>query len=274
MKPISFTNTINHIDLNLFCFGTQECEKGHSFGPAMKEHYKIHYIHKGRGVFKLGGSTYYLEQGQGFLICPGIIAYYAADENDPWVYSWITFNGIGSENYLERAGLTVDHPVLKYGLDAALEQCFKNMFAAANKSSRDLRLQSLICDFFALLIDHSEINRSKYRNTSVKSGYAAKVMEFIQIHYSDKVSISDLAHYVHLSKKYLSSLFKAETGSSIHQYLLNYRLDKACVMLADERLSIGDVSRSVGYEDPLLFSKMFKRIKGVSPRQYRSWNSL
>ncbi len=58
-------------------------------------------------------------------------------------------------------------------------------------------------------------------------------------------------------------------GISPQEYLLSLKMEKACNLLTNLQLSIGDVSRQVGYEDQLTFSKIFKKSKGVSPKLYR-----
>ncbi|MGF7047731.1 AraC-like DNA-binding protein [Paenibacillus sp. DS2015] len=56
---------------------------------------------------------------------------------------------------------------------------------------------------------------------------------------------------------------------SIQEYLIHFRVNKACELMMNSELSIGDISRSVGYDDPLLFSKIFKKVKGASPKHFR-----
>ena len=73
------------------CCGLSRTEPLHSFGPALKPHYLIHYIVSGRGRLQLGGKEYPLEQGYGFLIPPEELAFYQADEADPWTYVWVGF---------------------------------------------------------------------------------------------------------------------------------------------------------------------------------------
>lgn len=73
-----------------------------------------------------------------------------------------------------------------------------------------------------------------------------------------------------LDRKYLSALFKRTVGLPPQQYLLNFRIAKACELLAESSCTVGEIARSVGYQDPLLFSRMFKRVKGCSPKDYRS----
>ena len=78
-----------------------------------------------------------------------------------------------------------------------------------------------------------------------------------------------LANFVGLNRSYLNSIFKEELGKTLQQYLMEFRILKACELLESDALSIGDVSRSVGYSDQLLFSKVFKRIQGVTPSEYK-----
>ena len=275
MNFINYANTANLIDLSLYYFGTQECTKGHSFGPAMKEHFKIHYIHKGKGIYKVGEKTYPLGQNQGFLICPNTLSYYAADSEAPWTYSWIGFNGLNAEGLLWKAGLSVDQPIFTYDRDDAIAKCLEEMVEAnTNEKSRELRLQCLLYTFLANLLDNSEGRQSRGKALNVKNEYIAKVIEFVRINYSNKISVSELADSVHLNKKYLTSIFKDEMGVPILEYIINYRINKACDLMKDTRLSIGDIARSVGYDDPFLFSRMFKKVKGASPRQYRSGSHI
>lgn len=99
--------------------------------------------------------------------------------------------------------------------------------------------------------------------------YISKALQYIEMNYSRKLTVSMIADWVGLNRSYLNSIFKEELGKSLQQYLIEFRILKACELLESENLSIGDVSRSVGYTDQLLFSKVFKRLHGVTPSEYR-----
>ena len=75
------------------CCGCSRTEPLHSFGPALKPHFLIHYVLSGKGKFILRGQEYFLEAGSGFLIEPGELAFYQSDEKEPWTYVWVGFGG-------------------------------------------------------------------------------------------------------------------------------------------------------------------------------------
>ena len=76
----------NSLGLAVYSCGVQRCGAHHSWGPAVRDHYLIHYITSGHGVFTSGGKTYSLSSGDGFLVTPSHVVSYVADEDDPWEY--------------------------------------------------------------------------------------------------------------------------------------------------------------------------------------------
>ena len=83
------------------------------------------------------------------------------------------------------------------------------------------------------------------------------------------MTISELARSIGLDRSYLGSIFKEQLSTSLQNYLKNYRMDKACELMKNETLSIGDISRSVGYDDPLLFQSCSGNAREFPPREYR-----
>ena len=83
----------NNLGMAVYSCGVQRCAAGHSWGPAIRDHYLIHYIVSGRGVFSVKGNEYNLSVGDGFLVVPSCVASYAADTQDPCEYCWVGFSG-------------------------------------------------------------------------------------------------------------------------------------------------------------------------------------
>jgi len=259
-----------HTELHLTQFGMEDCIPGHGFGPAIRTHYLLHYIFNGEGIFEVGGSRYRLRKGQGFLICPNVVTYYQADEVNPWSYGWFGFNGTLAESLLKQAGLTPSSPILYYDRDDRIYQ-YLQLMAQSSEShkARETRLTGLLYLMLSLLVE-SGPETPPLQKESRTEIYVEQVKDFIEMNFSQKITIEDIAHFIGLNRSYLCSLFKRQMNVSIQDYLIRYRIDMACKMMGNAELSIGDIARSVGYNDPLLFSKMFKKIMGTSPKHYRS----
>lgn len=256
------------VDLIVYQGGMEKCKKSHAYGPALRDHFLIHYILEGNGTFYVDGNSYRLHKNQGFLICPDVITYYEADDKDPWTYTWIGFRGIKAENYLELAGLDRYNPIFEYKHSDFVEKCFEDMREAANlKYGRELRLQGLLSIFLSELIEKAE--KHVALGTSYKDIYIKKILQYIDMNFARKIKISEIAESISLNKNYFSSFFRENFGISPQEYLIKYRINKACELMRNESLTISDISRSVGYNDPLAFSKIFKQVKGKSPKKYR-----
>ena len=108
--------SMNFVDLGLYQFGREDCDPAHSFGPAIRNHFLFHYILSGKGTFmwqdaKRKENIAHLKAGQGFLISPGQITTYVADDRIPWEYCWLEFDGLRAKESLEITGLSVNQPI-------------------------------------------------------------------------------------------------------------------------------------------------------------------
>ncbi len=257
------------IDLSVYHCGMEICKNGHSFGPAVRDHYLIHYVLSGKGTFQVDGKVYHLTKNQGFLICPQIVTYYEADNNDPWTYAWVGFNGIKAEQYLRYAALSRCTPIFTYDESNYIEKCFEQMLQFSQlKLSSEIRLQGLLYIFLSELIEKAASKNACFNNQ--KDLYIKKAVQFMEANYSRHISIEQLAAYLGLNRSYFSALFKSVIQATPQEFLVKLRMDKASALLTHSNLSISEVSRSVGYEDPLSFSKIFKKVKGYSPKEYKN----
>ena len=95
--------------LNVCNTGVQRCEPGYSWGPGVRDHYLIHYVISGSGVYETNGVRHELRAGDLFLSQPDMRIFYQASEDDPWEYCWVGFHGTDAEQLIERIDL--DAPV-------------------------------------------------------------------------------------------------------------------------------------------------------------------
>ncbi|WP_284645165.1 response regulator [Paenibacillus silviterrae] len=96
-----------------------------------------------------------------------------------------------------------------------------------------------------------------------------KVCEYMKTQYSQEVSLQQAAHYVHLNRNYLSELFKKETGISFNDYLTQIRIEKAKELLLKGETKIGLLAEQIGYPDGSYMSKVFKKVTGMTPMEFK-----
>ncbi|MFV0400938.1 MAG: AraC family transcriptional regulator [Oscillospiraceae bacterium] len=96
-----------------------------------------------------------------------------------------------------------------------------------------------------------------------------KAIQYMRTHYTEKITLEDVANLVYLSPSYFSKIFKAEMGCNFNTYLNRLRIEKSKVLLRRDNARLVDVAAMVGFEDQSYFTKVFKRITGISPNRYK-----
>lgn len=255
------------VDLNMYQCGIEECHSSYGIGPALRDHYLIHYILEGSGTFSMDGQEYKLNKGQGFVIPPNVIASYLADEATPWTYVWVGFHGLKADTYLQRANLTRQNPIFDYQGEDLQNYIFKMIDMDIFSNYRDLKLQGYLFLFISELIKNSP--KDSVSTNSITSIYVKEAIKFIENNYSRPIKIKDIAHNLSIDRSYFSNTFKKTLQKTPQQFLMEYRMNKACELLKNPTLSISNIGFSVGYTDAYNFSRMFKKVKGSSPSDYR-----
>ncbi len=261
----------NSVDLYLCYCGIEECDSGHYYGPMKRSEFLLHYIIEGKGVYSVGEKTYHLCKNQAFLIYPNVTTFYQADKKEPWTYIWIGFNGVKAEACLEYANFNKTNLVNDFHNQDVLLDCVNGMLAANQLTyANDLIRESYLLKFLATLIQEKHPVQDSINNYDYPiQVYVEHAMEFIDHNYSNNIKVSDVANYVCINRSHLTRIFKAVLNMSPQQYLINYRINKACTLLKKTTHSISTIATMVGYDDPLAFSKVFKSLQGESPKSYR-----
>lgn len=264
-------NPIKNSDLKVYQYGREKCRSGHSYGPANRDHYLLHFVTKGKGTFYCENKRYEIQAGQGFLIVPGIVTSYIADTEEPWTYSWIGFNGENVDFYLSQTGLGSDSPVFAYEDSKAFSRIFSEIkHLNRNTVAGQVKMIGNLYVLLSLVMENSTpISYQGKAFFSSKENYIKNAVTYIQTNYSRKITVQEIADYLGLNRSYFGVIFKELMKMSPQDFIIYFRMDKAKKLLSDMSMNIGDVSRSVGYEDPLTFSKLFKKNVGVSPNAYR-----
>jgi AraC-like DNA-binding protein len=209
-----------------------------------------------------------------FLIPKGVPIQYNADADEPWEYIWITFDGEKASAYLDYAGLSSNHPVVVSAIPIAtyLPIVKKMLDTNALTLANEIRRVGYLFDLLSTLIDAQCSTRKKEQRYDYSSEtYVEHALQYISINYAH-IKVSDIASYIGINRSYLTSIFKKELRVSPQEYLVNYRLRIAAELIKTTNLPIQAISSQAGYDSPFNFSKMFKSIYGVSPKNFRLQN--
>ncbi|WP_159888550.1 AraC family transcriptional regulator [Paenibacillus puerhi] len=99
--------------------------------------------------------------------------------------------------------------------------------------------------------------------------YSESIMQWIEEHYKEEITLERLAEDIHLSKAYVSRIFRRETGNSITDYITARRIRQACRLLETTTLPVERISAEVGFSTATYFIQLFKRVVGTTPLKYR-----
>lgn len=261
--------------------GHQKTTSSYGYGPMIRDHYLIHLIVSGKGRLSLHNRIYSIGAETCFLIYPHQIAYYEADREEPWEYYWIGICGYNIERILEQAGFSYSRFILPLLLKEPVQKTLKQMVGSITDPEIELLLNGLLRVTLHYLVRNNELVDSTYTNNSIADPKAASrlpnmdeeyvhiITSIIQTSYMQDIRVENIAERLGLNRSYLTSIFRKHTGKSIRSFLTEFRIEQACILLKDNRRNIASVASEVGFNDPLFFSRSFKAIKGISPREYR-----
>ncbi len=252
--------------LYLYQCGEEQCVPGHNFGPAVRDHYLIHCILSGKGMFYKEGRTYGLSAGNGFLIVPNEKTTYTADWEEPWNYCWVGFHGKEAKHILEICGIGIGEPIFSFSDIFALHSCVQNLMQYSAVGGNVFRSMEMLYRFFALICqDGYQKRQTSWMNI------AERAADYMEKNHSYGIEILDVARYVGLDRSQLFRCFKKEYRMSPQEYLIRCRITHAKQLLLQTDLSVSEVMYSSGFNDLPNFSRQFKKATGYSPAAYRKY---
>lgn len=277
MKNYLFLSN-EYFDITIYQYGYEQCVPDHTFGPGMRNHYLIHCILSGRGTYRTDykdkQSEYHLHAGQVFLIEPNQLVHYFADHDTPWEYMWIEFDGIKAKEYLSEAGISQSSPVYYPTSEEGRKNLFDKLrYLVDHPHILPAEIIGYTYLFFGTLIQSSR-NAKKLPKNNIQDFYIQSTVDFIENHYMEEISVEDMALNLGLNRSYFSKIFKKGTHKSPQDFLIQYRINKACELLRSTRLSITQISHLVGYNNQFHFTRAFKNIMNLPPQEWRKRNRI
>ena len=231
--------------------------------------WQLLYVASGKAHFYIGGQDVIVTSGNMVLYQPKQEMHYEYFGKDkPEVY-WVHFTGSDVRNILKKYEVPLDNNVFYSGNSPTYGYLFKEMI---------LELQTCRVGFEELLSMYLQqifvlIQRSRMDKRPVVSSHIQEEMgmarRYFQEHYNEDINIEEYALSRNMSVSYFLKKFKEVTTTSPMQYILGIRINNAVSLLESTDYNVTEISTIIGYDNPLYFSRIFKKQKGVSPSDYR-----
>ena len=245
--------------------------------------FELVYIVSGTATHHLEQDTTQLRAGDYFIIDTGSIHCYRDVRN------FEIINCLFLPEYIDRAltdcpslSSLLYNQVLRFGLPVNIQtadRIFHDSEGVVGQIIRKMEqeyaakgtgyLELLRCYLTQVLVcavrasEEAERIRTPHRATTA-------IVEHLRCHYTEPLSLEELSRKLNYTPQYISSLFHKDTGMSLQEFLQRIRIEEACRLIEQGEQQMVRIAQKVGYGDVKHFARVFRRIKGVSPREFRS----
>lgn len=229
----------------------------------------IYCLH-GSGWFSVHNKTYQVTSNQFFILPEDTGHRYGADPKDPWTIYWVHFTGNLAEEYFHYlSGRRSLKPHIVFPSEER-NQLFDEIIRYASMiNNKDAVIYANNClynylaSFKNTIFSQSDADRRQ--NSTIDS-----CITLMKENLDKNINLYEISQLMGLSISYLSSLFKEKMNDSPYNYFIFLKVQRACYLLWNSDEKIKHIAAQLGYEDPYHFSRVFKNMMGLSPRQFRN----
>ena len=256
--------------MSVYRIGYKQCANGYSKSTVVRDFYILNYVISGQGIFSLNGRYFHIKPGDCFLVYPNMQVSYLADQKEPWEYCWVAFDGADGRILVDTAGFSPDKPVISPSSPDKIHQLIMDIYQCRGQEMyRLISMTARLYTLLAYLVENAA--RSDPGFTSrIGLAHVQKACDYIANNYPKHITVEDIASHTNVSRSQLYRVFMKHISVSPLQYLREFRLREACNIMQHKPESIKNIAYTVGFENPLYFSTMFKRMTGETPSDYVS----
>lgn len=226
-------------------------------------------VEHGSGTITYCGETYSLKAGDcAFIDCH--LPYSHQSSQDLWTLKWAHFYGNCVkgiyDKYIERGGQCCFRTAYPNKFQEVLSDLYD--IASSDSYIRDMQISEKLTSLLTLLMAESWHPDSQTIGSRKKKDLQ-ELRTYLDEHYQERITLDDLSERFYINKFYLTRIFKEQFGVSINSYLLQVRITHAKQHLRFSDMPIEKVASEIGVEDARYFTRMFKKVEGMTPGEYR-----
>lgn len=257
-------------DLYPLAFGYYPQAVDHRMQRRTHETHLLLYCSGGRGELQLDSGHYAIAAGDVVLLPAGLAHAYHSDQQQPWSVFWVHYGGTASDDY----NIQLDtHPLRATGVQPQLIADFELLLAGAYTGFSLPHLLHTAGRLKALLTDIAICSDNQRSGGRAPLDLEA-LLRLMQVHLGGELDLEQLAASANLSKFHFARRFRQLTGQSPIHYFIQLKMQRACLLLDTTGMSMKQISAELGYDDPLYFSRIFRRTIGRAPSEYRAQRSI
>lgn len=237
------------------------------------DNFLLIYTKKGSGYVEHSDKTYTLPPNSMVLIdCNRYHHYKTLD--DSWSFLWVHFSGASALPYYNIINQNGFAPIDVHE-NSELDSLFSKLFSVAFKMESDK--QVILSNIIHSILTISYLENKSYTPSNkyaIHKSAIDKIIRYIEQNYNSNITIDSLSELTNISKFYLIKIFKYFTRKTPYEYILEYRISIAKLLLAQDNLSVSEIASLVGFTDQKIFITNFKKITGTTPLQHKSTNNI
>jgi AraC-like DNA-binding protein len=249
-------------------FGYYPEAHGHYINRSQHDDNLMIYCTEGVGHVETQHFKGPVKQGDVLLLPEGLAHHYHANEHTPWTVYWFHFGGEHSAELINNLSYQPEYPVTTLGLQPQLIADFKRLLSIRHTGYRSAAyvhaasiVQQILC---YLAMEIRDAHASQQHNFSLDA-----IQQFMLERLDGDLSLDTLAANFNLSKYHFSNKYKQLTGYPPIKHFIHMKMERACYLLDTSLSSVKTISNQLGYDDPLYFSRLFRKTTGTTPTQYR-----
>lgn len=274
----TFPMTVNHDDLWSF--------EGKNVPIHWHNDLEINLIREGEAVFQVYQKSYRVRTGEGFLLNRNVPHSCSSPGNEHVRYSTILvrpdflYGDFGSDverkcfqPFLQNSAIPC---IYLTGFDENGKEILQKLNQVEEAFDRkrfcyELKIKGLLCEAFAMILYGHRQELTKFVPANLQElERLEKMLNYLNMHFTEVISLEDLADQVHLSREVCCRLFKKMTGKTITGYLEEYRVNKSFSLVQSGQYSMTQITEMVGFSNPSRFASAFRKRFGCNPGEYNS----
>lgn len=251
--------------------GYYKLARGHQMRRDNPDDWLLIYCLEGRGQVIHGDDPKPRQMGAGdLLLLPrGRAHRYWTDPQDPWSIYWIHFDGLLAGDFVDQLALDEESPLVALGIHSRLVADFEALLDT-RQARHHLASWLHSANLLRQLMTHIALLRPLARQQQEATLDLERIHSLMQARLHEQLDVGTLAAAVSLSKYHFIKKYKALTGTTPINHFIHLKIERACHLLDVTDKSVKEIAWAVGHEDPYYFSRLFRKVMGISPSQYRA----